>query len=70
MKRRLQCADGPPPCSRARGATGRGAHSFAAEFDADQPVTCKGTVTKMEWMNPHSWIHIDVKSADGTTPSG
>lgn len=41
-------------------------HSFAAEFDADQPVELKGTITKMEWINPHSWLHIDVKNADGT----
>ena len=41
-------------------------HSFAAEFDAKQPVTLRGTVTKMEWINPHSWIHIDVKKDDGT----
>jgi hypothetical protein len=41
-------------------------HSFAAEFDASKPVTLKGTVTKMEWINPHSWIHIDVKNPDGT----
>ena len=41
-------------------------HSFAAEFDAKQPVTLKGTVVKMEWINPHSWIHMDVKNADGT----
>ena len=40
-------------------------HAFAAEFDADQPVKFKGTVTKMEWVNPHAWIHIDVKGADG-----
>jgi hypothetical protein len=40
-------------------------HSFAAEFDANKPVKLTGTVTKMEWINPHSWIHIDVK-----TPSG
>jgi hypothetical protein len=40
-------------------------HSFAAEFDAKRPVKLRGTVTKMEWINPHSWIHIDVKSADG-----
>jgi hypothetical protein len=33
-------------------------HSFAAEFDAKQPVTLKGTVTKMEWINPHAWIHL------------
>jgi hypothetical protein len=42
-------------------------HSFAAEFDADKPVTMKGTVFKVEWTNPHSWIHIDVAGPDGTT---
>ena len=40
-------------------------HSFAAEFDANKPVTIKGTVVKMEWSNPHSWIHIEVKGPDG-----
>ena len=40
-------------------------HSFAAEFDAKRPVKLRGTVTKMEWINPHSWIHIDVKTPDG-----
>jgi hypothetical protein len=42
-------------------------HSFAAEFDANQPVTLKGTIVRMEWINPHSWLHIDVKNEDGTT---
>src|SRR5437764_7446535 len=41
-------------------------HAFAAEFDANKPVKLRGTVTKMEWINPHAWIHIDVKKADGT----
>ena len=41
-------------------------HSFAAEFDAKKPVKLRGTVIKMEWINPHSWIHIDVKNDDGT----
>jgi hypothetical protein len=41
-------------------------HSFAAEFDANRPVKLRGTVTKMEWINPHSWIHIDVKNTDGS----
>jgi hypothetical protein len=41
-------------------------HSFAAEFDVTKPVKLAGTVTKMEWINPHSWIHMDVKNADGT----
>src|SRR5438093_7710436 len=40
-------------------------HSFAAEYDAQKPVKMTGTVTKMEWINPHAWIHIDVKKPDG-----
>ena len=40
-------------------------HAFAAEFDATQPITLRGTVTRVEWINPHTWIHIDVKDADG-----
>ena len=36
-------------------------HSFAAEFDADKPVTLSGTVTRLEWANPHIWIYLDVK---------
>src|SRR5689334_23988926 len=43
----------------------RAHHAFAAEFDADRPVKFKGTVTRMEWINPHAWIHIDVKGDDG-----
>jgi len=42
-------------------------HAFAAEFDAEKPIRFKGTVTKMEWINPHAWIHINVNNADGTT---
>ena len=42
-------------------------HAFAAEFDVNKPLQLKGTVTKMEWINPHAWIHIDVKGADGKT---
>jgi hypothetical protein len=41
-------------------------HSFAAEFDAEKPVQLKGVVTGMDWVNPHSWIHLDVKNEDGT----
>jgi len=44
-------------------------HSFAAEFDLDQPIKLRGTVTEVEFMNPHSWIHIDVKKDDGTVES-
>lgn len=40
-------------------------HSFAAEFDVTKPVKVHGTVTKMEWVNPHSWIYVDVKEPDG-----
>src|SRR5438477_1106871 len=40
-------------------------HAFAAEFDSSKPVKFRGTVTKMEWINPHAWIHIDVKGDDG-----
>lgn len=41
-------------------------HAFSAEFDANKPIKLQGTVTRMEWINPHAWIHIDVKKADGT----
>src|SRR5207302_8666828 len=44
-------------------------HSFAAEYDADRPVTLTGSVTKMAWINPHSWIYIDVKKPDGSVES-
>ena len=40
-------------------------HAFVAEFDPNKPLKLRGTVTKMEWINPHSWIHIDVKGDDG-----
>jgi hypothetical protein len=40
-------------------------HSFAAEYSADQPVTLKGNLTKVEWTNPHGWIYIDVKDDAG-----
>jgi len=40
-------------------------HAFAAEFDAKKPVHFEGTITKMEWTNPHVWLHMDVKKPDG-----
>src|SRR5688500_7334833 len=40
-------------------------HAFSAEFDGNRPVTLRGTVVKMEWVNPHSWITMEVKSPDG-----
>ena len=42
-------------------------HSFAAEFDQEKPIKLQGTVTKMEWINPHSWIHLSVKEPNGET---
>ena len=41
-------------------------HSFSAEFDATQPITLRGTLTKMDWVNPHGWLYIDVMQPDGT----
>ena len=41
-------------------------HAFAAEFDVDKPVKVHGTVTKIEMVNPHAWIYVDVKESDGT----
>ena len=40
-------------------------HSFAAEFDADKPVTLEGTIVQMKWINPHSWLTVAVKGTDG-----
>ena len=42
-----------------------GHHAFTPEFDGSKPVTLRGVVTKMEWVNPHSWVYIDVKGPDG-----
>jgi hypothetical protein len=42
-------------------------HAFAAEYDVDKPVTLTGTLARMEWVNPHGWIYMDVKQPDGTT---
>jgi hypothetical protein len=44
-------------------------HAFAAEFDLKKPVTLHGKVTKMEWVNPHAWIHLDVTGPDGKVTS-
>jgi hypothetical protein len=41
-------------------------HAFATEFDANRPVFLRGKVSKVEWINPHSWFHIDVENEDGT----
>jgi Family of unknown function (DUF6152) len=49
------------------GAAALAHHAFAAEFDANKPVNLRGPVTRVEWINPHAWIHIDSKNADGTS---
>src|SRR6266446_7249623 len=41
-------------------------HAFSSEFDSNRPVQLTGVVTKMDWVNPHAWIHIEVKKPDGT----
>src|ERR1700733_10873370 len=51
------------------GGAGGAHHAFAPEFDASKPIKFKGTVTKMEWINPHAWLHIDVKGDDGQVTS-
>ena len=45
-------------------------HAFSAEFDANAPVKLQGPITKVELVNPHAWIHIEVKTPDGKTESG
>ena len=41
-------------------------HAFSAEFDANKPIAFEGSVTEVEWINPHVWVHIDVTNDDGT----
>ena len=49
----------------AAAAPARAHHAFASEFDAKKPVKFTGTVTKMEWINPHAWMHVEVKRPNG-----
>ena len=65
MLRRLHCCSRRRRFSRGRGAGG-GPPFVCCEFDAKAPVTLKGTVTQMDWVNPHSWIHLEVEEPDGS----
>ena len=51
------------------GASVEAHHAFAAEFDANRPVALQGKITRMEWINPHAWMHLDVENDDGTIDS-
>jgi len=46
-------------------ATVRAHHAFSAEFDSKRPIALRGKITKMEWINPHAWMHLEVKKPDG-----
>jgi len=51
----------------ASGASVAAHHAFSAEFDSNKPLTFKGTISRMEWTNPHVWLHLDVKRPNGAT---
>src|ERR1700712_1983004 len=76
MKHRVLIAAGAGALLLSLGIAGQQAmahHAFAAEYDGDADVLLKGTVTSVEWINPHAWVHMDVTSASGVstkTPMG
>jgi len=65
MRGRLRAAYGAALFSLGLAAPVLAHHAFSAEFDARKPVKLEGTVSKMQWINPHAWIHVDVKRPDG-----
>ena len=67
MKRKLMATAAGVVFVLAGGSRAMAHHAFSAEFDADRPVKLKGTVVKLEWVNPHAWIHIDVPKDGGGT---
>jgi hypothetical protein len=68
MRTKLLIATGAALASTVLGsAVAFAHHAFAAEFDANRPVNLRGNVTRVEWINPHAWIHVDHKMPDGTT---
>ena len=70
MRTKLFVVAGIAVASGLMGGTAAWAHhAFAAEFDANKPVNLQGKVTKVEWINPHAWIHIDAKMPDGSMQS-
>jgi len=68
-RRKALCAAAAIAAAILSGPAVRAHHAFAAEFDINRPILLRGTVTKMEWVNPHSWIHMDVKGDDGSVTS-
>ena len=54
-------------CLAAAGARVSAHHAFGAEFDPDAPVRLQGKIVKVEWVNPHAWIHVEIKKPDGMT---
>jgi hypothetical protein len=66
MRKRLSSVVAIAVALMAGAWSGSAHHSFSAEFDSNRPVTLEGEVAMMEWVNPHSWLHIDVTREDGT----
>ena len=66
MRMKLSIAAAAGALSLATAAPVIAHHAFGGEFDANRPVVLRGPIVKVEWVNPHTWIHIEVKKPDGT----